>query len=101
MSKLMIVKTVALLLGTAIVFCLLGISLHLLRGKQIASGIVSVQDIALPLGGDAEVKNIAVQNEKIYILVSSPSNDKIIVVDGTKNAQTLTITLNKGENNGR
>lgn len=82
----------------AIVLCTYLIFVKILNRKIAKTPQNQQTEINLNLEPDAKVKQFWVENEKIYILTTTPQNDKIIIIDEKLAEEKLTINLNKGDN---
>ena len=80
----------------AIVLCTYLIFVKILNRKIAKSPQNQQTEINLNIEPDAKVKQFWVENEKIYILTTTPQNDKIIIIDEKLAEEKLTINLNKG-----
>lgn len=82
----------------AIVLCTYLIFVKILNRKIAKTPQNQQTEINLNIEPDAKVKQFWVENEKIYILTTTPKNDKIIIIDEKLAEEKLTINLNKGDN---
>lgn len=82
----------------AIVLCTYLIFVKILNRKIAKTPQNQQTEINLNIEPDAKVKQFWVENEKIYILTTTPQNDKIIIIDEKLAEEKLTINLNKGDN---
>lgn len=98
MTKQNILKSVVIILSMAIVLCTYLIFVKILNRKIAKTPQNQQTEINLNIEPDAKVKQFWVENEKIYILTTTPQNDKIIIVDEKLAEEKLTINLNKGDN---
>lgn len=98
MTKQNILKSVVIILSMAIVLCTYLIFVKILNRKIAKSPQNQQTEINLNIEPDAKVKQFWVENEKIYILTTTPQNDKIIIIDEKLAKEKLTINLNKGDN---
>lgn len=98
MTKQNILKSVVIILSMAIVLCTYLIFVKILNRKIAKTPQNQQTEINLNIEPDAKVKQFWVENEKIYILTTTPKNDKIIIIDEKLAEEKLTINLNKGDN---
>ncbi len=98
MTKQNILKSVVIILSMAIVLCTYLIFVKILNKKIAKTPQNQQTEINLNIEPDAKVKQFWVENEKIYILTTTPQNDKIIIIDEKLAEEKLTINLNKGDN---
>lgn len=98
MTKQNILKSIVIILSMAIVLCTYLIFVKILNRKIAKTPQNQQTEINLNLEPDAKVKQFWVENEKIYILTTTPQNDKIIIIDEKLAEEKLTINLNKGDN---
>lgn len=98
MTKQNILKSAVIILSMAIVLCTYLIFVKILNRKIAKTPQNQQTEINLNIEPDAKVKQFWVENEKIYILTTTPQNDKIIIVDEKLAEEKLTINLNKGDN---
>lgn len=98
MTKQNILKSIVIILSMAIVLCTYLIFVKILNRKIAKSPQNQQTEINLNIEPDAKVKQFWVENEKIYILTTTPQNDKIIIIDEKLAEEKLTINLNKGDN---
>ena len=98
MTKQNILKSVVIILSMAIVLCTYLIFVKILNRKIAKTPQNQQTEINLNIEPDAKVKQFWVENEKIYILTTTPQNDKIIIIDEKLAEEKLTINLNKGDN---
>lgn len=98
MTKQNILKSVVIILSMAIVLCTYLIFVKILNRKIAKSPQNQQTEINIGIEQNAKVKQFWVENEKIYILTTTPQNDKIIIIDEKLAEEKLTINLNKGDN---
>ena len=98
MTKQNILKSIVIILSMAIVLCTYLIFVKILNRKIAKTPQNQQTEINLNIEPDAKVKQFWVENEKIYILTTTPQNDKIIIIDEKLAKEKLTINLNKGDN---
>lgn len=98
MTKQNILKSIVIILSMAIVLCTYLIFVKILNRKIAKTSQNQQTEINLNIEPDAKVKQFWVENEKIYILTTTPQNDKIIIIDEKLAEEKLTINLNKGDN---
>lgn len=98
MTKQNILKSIVIILSMAIVLCTYLIFIKILNRKIAKTPQNQQTEINLNIEPDAKVKQFWVENEKIYILTTTPQNDKIIIIDEKLAEEKLTINLNKGDN---
>ncbi len=98
MTKQNILKSIVIILSMAIVLCTYLIFVKILNRKIAKTPQNQQTEINLNIEPDAKVKQFWVENEKIYILTTTPQNDKIIIIDEKLAEEKLTINLNKGDN---
>ena len=98
MTKQNILKSIVIILSMAIVLCTYLIFVKILNRKIAKTPQNQQTEINLNIEPDAKVKQFWVENEKIYILTTTPKNDKIIIIDEKLAEEKLTINLNKGDN---
>lgn len=98
MTKQNILKSIVIILSMAIVLCTYLIFVKILNRKIAKTPQNQQTEINLNIELDAKVKQFWVENEKIYILTTTPQNDKIIIIDEKLAEEKLTINLNKGDN---
>lgn len=96
MTKQNILKSIVIILSMAIVLCTYLIFVKILNRKIAKTPQNQQTEINLNIEPDAKVKQFWVENEKIYILTTTPQNDKIIIIDEKLAEEKLTINLNKG-----
>ena len=82
----------------AIVLCTYLIFVKILNRKIAKTPQNQQTEINIGIEQNAKIKQFWVENEKIYILTTTPQNDKIIIVDEKLAEEKLTINLNKGDN---
>lgn len=98
MTKQNILKSVVIILSMAIVLCTYLIFVKILNRKIAKSPQNQQTEINIGIEQNAKIKQFWVENEKIYILTTTPQNDKIIIIDEKLAEEKLTINLNKGDN---
>lgn len=98
MTKQNILKSVVIILSMAIVLCTYLIFVKILNRKIAKSPQNQQTEINIGIEQNAKIKQFWVENEKIYILTTTPQNDKIIIIDEKLAKEKLTINLNKGDN---
>ena len=98
MTKQNILKSVVIILSMAIVLCTYLIFVKILNRKIAKTPQNQQTEINIGIEQNAKIKQFWVENEKIYILTTTPQNDKIIIVDEKLAEEKLTINLNKGDN---
>lgn len=98
MTKQNILKSIVIILSMAIVLCTYLIFVKILNRKIAKTPQNQQTEINLNIEPNAKVKQFWVENEKIYILTTTPQNDKIIIIDEKLAEEKLTINLNKGDN---
>ena len=98
MTKQNILKSIVIILSMAIVLCTYLIFVKILNRKIAKSPQNQQTEINIGIEQNAKIKQFWVENEKIYILTTTPQNDKIIIIDEKLAEEKLTINLNKGDN---
>lgn len=97
MTKQNILKSIVIILSLCIVICTYMIFLKIFAKKTQAEQEESTKEINLNIAKDAEVKQIWAENKKLYILMTTPATDKIMIINEDNKENVLTINLNKGD----
>ncbi len=98
MTKQNILKSIVIILSIGIVLCTYLIFVKILTKKVITAKQSPQSEINFNMDEKEKVKQILVENKKIYILTSTPKKDRITVIDEEQTKKILTINLNKGDN---
>ena len=98
MTKQNILKSIVIVLSLGIILCTYLIFVKILTQKVITTKQSPQSEINFDMGEEEKVKQILVENKKIYILTTTPKADRIIVIDEEQAQKILTIHLNKGDN---
>ncbi len=93
MSGQTIAKAISIFLGICIFVCLTIIFVKIL--KRTSSHQQSNKVYEIPLNKSQELKNIMVENNKLYIWATSPNDDTITIVDTNSKNIISTIKLTR------
>lgn len=93
MSGQTIAKAISIFLGICIFVCLTIIFVKIL--KRTSSHQQSNNVYEIPLNKSQELKNIMVENNKLYIWATSPNDETITIVDTNSKNIISTIKLTR------
>ncbi len=98
MTKQNILKSMVIILSLCIVICTYMIFLKIFAKKTHTESQENNKEINLNIAKNAKVKQIWAENKKLYILITTPITDKIMIINEDNKENILTINLNKGDN---
>lgn len=97
MTKQNILKSIVMLLSISIILCTYLIIAKILTKTTSNSGQPLQKEVNVYLEKKEKIKQFLVNDEKIYILTTTPRMDKIKIIDEKQAKEAITIRLIKGD----